>query len=218
MRTPARLSVALVAASLIGLVAGCAPEPEVTPSASATATAAPTSTSEPTPTETVEPTPTATAGAPIVIPECIDLVALDLMQEQIAPEAVALELPIAVEDAMTDASTATAIAVATQTKSCAWGIPDSDGVMGVIVAQLDEADREAAIEGLREEATTTESTIGNAISFTREEESGVGLVSTTYAFLGTAWVTVTGTGFAASAEAVAAAALASIRGVNPGLD
>ena len=201
------LQAATIVAAL-ALLSGCA----------GTSSPAPTTSSPPpTPTEaTPTPTPTATDVA-LMLPDCVDVVPLSVAQDALGPDTVALTPGASAADLMPDPAAADAARDAVSTRVCTWGIPQSDGGFNVILAELAPAARDALVASIRAAGTFTESAVGGELSFSAEIANELGTTSVVSVFVGTGWVTVSGSLEDAGALAVAGAALDGLRAANPGL-
>ena len=190
------------------LLTGCASTPAPAPTTSSPSPA----TSTPMP--TVPPSET---DVPLVLPDCVDLVPLTVAQDALGPDTVALTPGASAADLMPDPAAADAARDAVSTRVCTWGIPQSDGGFNVILAELAPAARDALVASIRAAGTFTESAVGGELSFSAEIANELGTTSVVSVFVGTGWVTVSGSLEDAGALAVAGAALDGLRAANPGL-
>ncbi len=197
--------IASAAVLMLGL-AGCGPtlEPESTPTASASATATPA------PTPTPEP-------LALELPGCEELLTIEEARALFSGNTEFFgETPGADFTGHFDIpEIATAITGSAQSKTCRWGVPNSDGSFSLVVAEIAPADR-AALTAALTAAGFASSTAGPVTTFELERDGMVSTESATHHFTGDAWILSDGTGLAVSGP-VAASALDAIRAANPTL-
>lgn len=153
------------------------------------------------PTATPTPTPAPGEGAPaqvpgdLVVPPCVDLLPLEQLRATLGDPAPPIESfgeqpaaepsgmgPLAIQTLQNAASVVT----------CNWGIPVSDGVFDVTVAQIEPAARDDLIAALHGAADYDYAEPEGLPSFQRAVTSGIGTYLG-YAFDGLVWVIVDGT-------------------------
>ncbi|MCT9819308.1 hypothetical protein N3K63_03300 [Microbacterium sp. W1N] len=109
----------------------------------------------------------------------------------------------------------TALASATVSVSCMWGIPNSDGGFHGVIAQLDPTVRDELIAAL-EASSYERGTVSGAPSYGADFDDEILGYSVHYTFEGDAWVIVMGTLFhQEDSVPVAERALAALHAVNP---
>jgi hypothetical protein len=193
-----------IAAVTVLLLTGCgpttpsaSPEPSETPSASAT------------PSPTPEP-------AALVIPDCDALLSLELARSLFADNTEAMgELDPAqfgIEDVP---AAATTVSAATQTRFCGWGVPQSDGVFTLVVAEIAASDR-AALETALVTAGFSDVTMGTVTTYEAERDGEVSTLADTLLFTGDVLIVGGGTTLGLTG-AVVGSALDALRTENPTL-
>lgn len=172
-------AMSLAAASMLMLtLTACAPET----GASDERTSAPSSSrepepsrepsTEPEPTKDVQPEPEPT---PTVIPECEQLVPLDVVHGTLGSSYVFIPDAPSFRDTLLTAvgpSAQEALAQAEQTSFCLWGIPQSDGVNPVMVAELPADARDAFLTELRA-SEFAETEVSGSPTFVWEDDPGL---------------------------------------------
>lgn len=197
----------IVSAAVLTLgLAACGPtlEVEPTPTASASATASPT------PTPTPEP-------VALEFPGCEDLLTIEQARALFSGNTEFFgETPGADFTGRFDIpEIPTAITGSAQSKTCRWGVPNSDGSFSLLVAEIAPADR-AALTAALTAAGFASSTAGLVTTFELERDGMVSTESATHLFTGDVWILSDGTGLAVSGP-VAVSALDAIRAANPAL-
>jgi hypothetical protein len=193
-----------IAAVTVLLLTGCgpttpaaSPEPSETPSASATPSPSP------------EP-------ASLVIPDCDTLLSLELARSLFADNTEAMgELDPAqfgIEDVP---AAATTVSSAAQTRFCGWGVPQSDGVFTLLVAEIAPADR-AALESALVTAGFPVVTMGTVTTYEAERDGEVSTLADTLLFTGDVLIVCGGTTLGLTG-AVVGSALDALRTENPAL-
>lgn len=197
----------LAAVALVAALSGCAPTaPE------STSTPKPTSAVEPTPTESPTPSPTV---APLAIPECETMLPLAQAQALFSASTAFLgEQPTGeFVGRMTVPSIPVVLSTASPARGCFWGIPQSDGLFELVVAEVTEAQR-TTLQGELATAGYAETTMGTVTAFELAGEDEVSSLGTTHLFTGDVWVVCDGTSLGLSG-AVTGAALDALRAANP---
>ena len=194
----------LMAAAVVALLAGCVPA--ATP-AESPSPAAPTS-AAPSPSPTVD-------FVPLVLPECEVLLPLAVAQESFSPETVLLgDLPPAEFTGRSSiASIGATLAAAPIARVCSYGVPNSDGVFFVGVAEVTEAQRDA----LQTELTGAgylQSDNGALTTFDLATEGEVSTLAFTHVFAGSVWVLGDTTSLEIGTT-VTTTALDAVRAANP---
>jgi len=187
------------------LLAGCTPE--ASPSASPTPTEA--ASESPTPSPTAEP-------APLTIPECDILLPLALAQDSFS-ENTELLGEFATSQFGIDGvpAAAAAVASASQVRYCGWGVPFSDGVFTLLVAEISAADR-AALEAALPGAGFAATTMGTVTGYDAEREGEVSTLADTLLFTGDVMIVCNGTSLGLTGV-VTGSALDALRTANPTL-
>ena len=195
-----------VTVALLGLAA-CGPTATI-PSPSPASSESPSATASPTPSP---------APAALVIPECEDLLSLEDARALFSESteffgqfpgvefAGRFEIPEIVN----------AVTSASQSKTCRWGVPNSDGAFSLLVAEITPAERASLTTALTA-AGFASSTAGPATSYELERDGMVSTESAVHVFTGDVWILADGTGLALSTP-VAASALDALRAANPTL-
>jgi hypothetical protein len=198
---PALVALALAAC----LPPGAGPTPTPTGS-SPSASAAPTSTPSPTP--TVEPLafPGCETMLPLATAQSLFSASTEFLGEFPAADFEGrFDLP-AVYDVLDTASPAT---------SCRWGVPNSDGVFFLVVAEVTPGER-TALNGALSAAGYSSTTTGTVTALEKEEEGMVSSLAFTHLFTGDVWIFCDGTTLGLTG-AVTGSALDAIRTANPAL-
>lgn len=187
-------------------LAACGPTLQVEPAPTASASA----TASPTPTPTPEP-------VALELPGCEELLTIEEARALFSANTEFLG-----EGPGSDFSgrfeipeIAAAIAGSAQSRSCWWGVPNSDGSFSLLVAEIAAADRTALTAALTAEGFAS-STAGPVTTFELERDGMVSTESATHLFTGDVWILSDGTGLAVSGP-VAVSALDAIRAANPAL-
>jgi hypothetical protein len=195
-----------IAAVAVVLLTGCGP---VTPSASPDPSETLSASATPTPTPTPEP-------AALVIPECDSLVPLALAKSLFADNTEFIgefdPAQFAIEDVP---AVAPAVADATQTRYCGWGVPQSDGVFTLFVAEISAADR-ASLEAALPPAGFSVVTMGTVTTYEFERDTDYGYFADTLLFTGDVLIVGGGTTLSLTG-AVVGSALDALRTENPTL-
>jgi hypothetical protein len=202
-----RFHVLIAPALLVALLAGCAPlAPTPTPSS----TAKPT----PTATKTASPTPTPAAVA-LVIPACESVLSIVDVRAFFSESTEFLgEYTTADIDFTNNPWSGTALAAASQSRICIWGVPNSDGAFTVRLAELDESAR-AALQAELTASGYSSTTMGAVTAMTMSGE-GDDAPGGTNLFTGDLWIQVPG-GSESFTGNVAGLALDGLRTANPTL-
>ncbi len=188
MRPQQAMSLAAASVLMLGL-ASCAPESgasderTASPSSSRESEPSQKPSSEPAPTE--EPAPE-TEPTPVVIPECEQLVPIDVVHEKLGPAFVFTPESGPFRDMLLGAvgpSAQEAISRAEQTSFCSWGIPQSDGLNLLMVAELPADARDAFLAELRASEFVETETAGSP-TFVWEDEPGLSQRFLWYGFTG----------------------------------
>lgn len=182
---------ALVIATMTACASSAAP--------SAQETAPPTATADPTPSATSTPAPSETAPEQVpgdlVVPSCDDLLPLEQLRATLGDPAPPIESfgeqPAAEPSGMGPLANQTLQNAASQV-TCNWGIPVSDGVFDVTVAQIEPAARDDLIAALHGAGDYDYAEPEGLPAFQRAVTSGIGTYLG-YAFDGPVWVIVDGT-------------------------
>lgn len=168
-------------------MAGCSPAPhesKLTPSTP--------STSAPPPRESPGTKDPVADPVPVVIPECSGVMTDEQVAERLSPEFASWEGP---ERSGAQLPTAIylgpvaqrALAAATQVRPCYWGVPLSDVVVSMFVAELPTAERVRLVSDLRDSAYA-ESNADGVTLFTHSTDDGIWKQTNWYGFLGDVWV------------------------------
>ena len=198
----------IVSAALIAALAACTPlPPVVTPSPTPTSSAV-----KPTP----KPTPTVTV-APLAIPACETLLPLATAQDLFSANTAFLGEQPASEfvGRMTVPSIPVVLGTARPAKGCLWGIPQSDGLFELVVADVTDAQR-ATLQAELTAAGYGETEMGTVTAFELAGENEIGSTGTTHLFTGDVWIVCDGTSLSLSG-AVTGSALDALRAANPSL-
>jgi hypothetical protein len=204
-----RVAASLMAAALIGLLAGC----DVTVELPST-----TESADPTPVETVEPTEAADPVVePLSIPDCETLLPIALAKSSFAEstEFLGENVPTEYYPWWQVPAVNSAIAGVTVARSCWWGIPNSDGAFSLLVAEIDPATRASLDAALTTEGFS-DVTMGTVTARESERDGDNGYEAETQLFTGNVWIlsdnhSVSGAGI------VAGSALDVLRTANPTL-
>jgi hypothetical protein len=192
-----------VAAVLLVVLAGCAPAPPASPEPST----APPETA--TPTATPEP-------APLGIPECETLLPLALAQDHFSQNTEFLgEYPAGEFGVDGVPEVAAAVAGASQSRYCVWGVPNSDGAFGLLVAEV-SAEGRAAVEAALPAAGFSAVTMGTVTGYDAEREGEVSTLADTLLFTGDVMIVCSGTSLDLTGV-VTGSALDALRTANPTL-
>jgi hypothetical protein len=188
-------------------LAACGPTAAV-PSPSATPPAPPSATASSTPSP---------APAALVIPDCGRLLSLEDARALFSDNTEFFGQFPGVEFSghLESPEIGAAISGATQSTTCRWGVPNSDGSFSLLVAETTSVDR-ANLTAALTAAGFASSTAGSTTSFTLERDGVVSTESAVHVFTGDVWILSDGTGLALS-TAVAASALDALRAANPTL-
>ena len=193
----------LMCAAVVIALAGCAltgtePSPSATPS----------------PSETSTPTPSA---EPLTLVECEVLLPIDQARALFGADTEFLgERPIAESGGWFPlAEIDSTLADATQVRSCAWGVPNSDGVFTVAAVEVTPEQR-STLETALTDAGFTDVTTGTVTGFEMTGENEVGPTAATHLFSGPVWIMSNAADLGTTGPA-ANAALESLRTANPTL-
>lgn len=102
-----------------------------------------------------------------------------------------------------------------QSRFCQWGVPNSDGVFALVVAEITPADRASLIAALSG-AGFASSTSASVTTLEHEQEGMISTDAATHLFTGDSWILSDGTSLSLTG-AVAHSALTAIRAANPTL-
>jgi hypothetical protein len=196
-------SVVSIAVVTLALLAGCTPSPSTTPVPSE---APPEST---TPSATPEP-------APLGIPECETLLPLALAQAHFSENTEFIgEFPPNEFGVFEVPEAGAAVAGASQSLYCLWGVPFSDGAFTLLVAEVSPADR-AAVEAALPAAGFSAVTMGTVTGYDAEREGEVSTLADTVLFTGDVMIVCNGTSLDLTGV-VTGSALDALRTANPTL-
>lgn len=189
---------------LIGL-AGCGPTATI-PTPSASSSESPTASESPTP----EP-------VALVIPACEELLTLAEARALFSDNTEFFgEFPGSdIFDRFEMPEVPVAIAAAAQSRTCRWGVPNSDGSFALMVAEITSAERATLTAALGAAGFAT-STTGPVTTFELERDGMVSTESAVHLFTGDVWILSEGTGLGVSGP-VAVSALDALRAANPTL-
>lgn len=186
MRT--RAAVALAVLGIIAL-AGCTPEtePAPTPTTDLIVGSEQTSTSSP------SVTSDAADAEPTEAPSCDELAPLDWLHERIHPDIASSHGDYTfTADGLPGPVAKDAFQRSTVLRSCAWGIPETDGGFTVAVLTIDAHDEQTLTDALASsEVYTTRDDAGYTM-YTRTIEDGIG-ASFAQGFAHGYWVVAQGT-------------------------
>lgn len=199
---PRRARVLLPAVAIALLLAGCTPTSTPIPTGSPSASATPS----------VTP-----AAAPLSIPGCETLLPLALAQDLFSDSTEFFgEFPAVQYGGIFEGpEAADALAGASQSRLCRWGVPNSDGAFSLVVAEIAPEDR-AALEAALPAAGFSAVTMGTVTGFDAESEGMVSSLAATHLFTGHVWIVCDGTTLGLTG-AVAGSALDALRTANPTL-
>jgi hypothetical protein len=190
----------------LALLAGCAspaPSPSAGPSDSPSASATPSA------------TPDVTAE-PLSIPGCDTLLPLALAQSLFSENTEAFGELAVVQFGVSDVpAAADAVAGASQSKFCGWGIPSSDGAFTLLVAEVTPADR-ASVEAELVAAGFSAVAMGTVTGYDATREGEVSTLADTVLFTGDVMIVCNGTSLELTG-AVTGSALDALRTANPTL-
>ncbi len=161
-------------------------------------------------------TPEATAE-PLSIPECEILLPIALAQSQFGGATEFFgEFPATGFGGRFEVTeTVAALAGASQSRLCRWGVPNSDGSFALVVAEIASEDR-TALEAALPAAGFSAVTMGTVTGFDAEREGLVSVEAATHLFTGDVWILCDGTTLGLTGV-VAASALDALRTANPSL-
>lgn len=190
------------------LLAGGAEDPEPEPTPTSTREAAPS----PAPESTVEPTPE--ENAPVVIPGCEGILT-DAQVAAFAPTYVAIADPDATRLYEVHRHTLGPVALqsldsALQVRHCSWGLPNSDDLVHVIVAELPGDVRDSFIAELRNSVYVESQSDDVAVFVDPNGTPHVG--RNWYGFKGPIWVAMV-----PNHDDVGAQIFENLEAANPGL-
>lgn len=159
---------------------------------------APTTTASPpekTPTASTPSQAPGPTSAPVVIPPCDELVPFDAVQAEYADGIEAFHgQPEMQQQARTHIfgpAAVTALDAAEQSVHCGWGIPNSDGLSQIYVAELDPAVRDALMAEL-DASVFERSEEGGWVRYARSELGGIAPLHINYFFRDRVWVSELG--------------------------
>jgi hypothetical protein len=192
-----------IAAVTLMLLVGCTPVPT-----------APTQTPSGTPSEA---TPTATPEpAPLGIPECETLLPLALAQAHFSENTEFIgEFPPNEFGVSGVPEAAAAVAGASQSRYCIWGVPFSDGAFTLLIAEVSPEDR-AVVEAALPAAGFSAVTMGTVTGYDAEREGEVSTLADTVLFTGDVMIVCNGTSLDLTGV-VTGSALDALRTANPTL-
>ncbi|MBK0419594.1 hypothetical protein JD276_11170 [Leucobacter sp. CSA1] len=196
-----------VAAVLLVALSACAPEPTSESQESPAETETPTSS----PAETTGPPPE--TGSPIVIPECERLIPLNRIVGRFSPEWAPVpedQQLVEIFEGAIGPVARESLDRASQRRFCAWGIPNSDGLIHINVAELPQDVRDRLVAALRESDYIESEEAGAEVFISEIEGPFVGAHDIWYGFAGNVWVTSLGSG-------LGDLAIEGMRAANPGL-
>ena len=188
---------AVLATVALGLGAsGCAPEREAQRSIEPTPERSEIQTPEPT--ETPTPTPTGATSASITVPSCEELIPLEAVAERFSPDWTVVEEnspqlievfrgalgPVALQ----------ALDQAEQQKHCTWGIPHSDLLIHVNVAELPDDVGEELVAALEDSDYQESETDGVRVFTYVFPGAVVGASDISYGFVDDVWIASFGSG------------------------
>lgn len=193
---------ALVAGlSLVVALIGCTPTPAPSPTTAASESASATATPEP---------------APLGIPECETLLPLALAQANFSENTEFIgEFPANEFGVFEVPEAAAAVAGASQSRYCLWGVPNSDGAFTLLVAEVSPEDR-AAVEAALPAAGFSAVTMGTVTGYDAEREGEVSTLADTVLFTGDVMIVCNGTSLGLTGV-VTGSALDALRTANPTL-
>lgn len=177
------IAAVILAGSLtVGLTA-CAPEAENEPVIVAEPTATPPPTAEP-PTEPESP-------APVVLPDCTDLIPNERIGELFEPSFSLLDYEVVGDSGFTNSigpKAMEALEQSTQRQGCVWGIENSDQFSVMVVSELPAEARDSFVTELQK-SDYVESNIDGQAVFTYAMDVDYGMPSHHwYGFVDTVWV------------------------------
>ncbi|GGE98065.1 hypothetical protein D9V28_12680 [Mycetocola zhadangensis] len=108
------------------------------------------------------------------------------------------------------------LATASQATQCSWGVPNSDGVFTLHVAEV-TADQRTTLETALSDAGFSNVTFERVISFEMASENEVGTTAATHLFTANLWIMSNANTLSTTAP-VANAALEALRAANPTLE
>lgn len=208
----------LAALAMTATLVACTPG-GLAPTSSTSSSPSPPPTSEsppPTTTPSASETSPPPVDASLTLPECEGLLSIAEVRAFYGPYAESIMSGVTAAEVMQGPVATATVAEASQTRVCTWGIPNSDGGFNVVAAEIPQVAATNLIAALRGAGTFTETTASGVTMFTRELDSGIGAFAVTYAFIGTAWVTVAGTISTEGTLYLADKLMASVRAANPG--
>lgn len=212
MRSRVAATVVIAAAVVLSGCTATAPEPSPTASTDASPTRPAPSTSPATP----APSATTPAATVTSIPPCADLLTLEQVRGSI-PDGqrvgVIDDSMYALGEGLPGPLARSTYEAAARTSVCAWGIPQSDGIVHLGVALLDAASRGTLIDGLQSSTEYSSTSISGLTVFSREVTEGIG-TSLAYVFDGEVWTIVQGT--LVTEDTATELALAAMRAVLAG--
>lgn len=180
---PSRLSLALVAVSgcalALGLASCAAPPPE--PPAAAPGPAA-----TPAPTASLEPAPN---SQQVRIPSCDELVPIEDVRALVGDDRYVL-IPLegsALASAHTGSVAAETLRNAIQSQACVWGIPNSDGFVQIVVAEITDPAKTTFTAALND-SDFAHQLAGDVAMYTNGPVQGLGPNYLTHLFRGNVWI------------------------------
>jgi hypothetical protein len=192
-----------IVAAMVVVLAGCAPSPE------------PTSTPVPSGAPSAAPTPTPEA-VPLGIPDCETLLPLALAQEYFSENTEFIgEFPPSQFGVEGVPAAAAAVAGASQSRLCVWGVPFSDGAFSLLVAEITAGDR-ATLEAALPAAGFSAVTMGTVTGYDAERDGEVSTLADTLLFTGDVMIVCNGTSLDLTGV-VTGSALDALRTANPTL-
>jgi hypothetical protein len=197
---------AFLAVLLAALLAGCGPSPSSTP--------APTVTSSGSESPSATPEPAAQA---LSIPECETLLPIALARSSFGDATEFLgESPAADYVSRFDIAGADeALDVASPSRTCSWGVPNSDGAFSLVFAEHVAGER-PTLEAALAASGFSSVTMGTVTGFDIEREGMVSVEAATHLFTGDVWIFCDGTTLDLTGV-VAGSALDALRTANPTL-
>lgn len=192
---------------VFGLTACTPSAPDPSPSPSATAS----------PSETPSPTSTPSAE-PLTIVGCETLLTIEQARSFFAADTEFLgeRAPTVPSGLFPLAEIDDTLAAAAQATECAWGIPNSDGVFTLHVAEV-TADQRSTVEAALTDAGFTDVMLGTVTGFEKTGENEVGTTAATHLFTGNVWIMSNANALTTTGP-VANTALDALRAANPELE
>lgn len=183
------------------LLVGCTPGPAPSASPSGPPSATPSATPEP---------------APLGIPGCDTLLPLATARDLFSDSTESFgELATLQFGVFGVPEAAAALAGASQSRFCGWGVPNSDGAFTLLVAEVTAADR-TAVETALTTAGFSAVTMGTVTGYDAERDGEVSTLADTLLFTGDVMIVCNGTSLDLTG-AVTGSALDALRTANPTL-